>query len=144
MANKEGANSTCAICGQKYHLCVACERKKATWKPWRMFVDKENCYNIYKILNDYNFKKITKDEARKLLLKLDLSGLDTFKESIKENINYIMKTEKITKSYRRKRKIDEVIEQTEAVVIENTTDKKDEIKEQVEEQILEKVELDLE
>ena len=137
MANKKEANSTCIICGKKYHLCVACERKKSNWKPWRRFVDKESCYNIYKVLNDYKFEKITKDEAKELLLNLDLSELDTFKENIKEKINNIMKAEKVVKSYKRKRKVDE---QSENIVIDNISEEinKDfekEIKEETEEKI---------
>ena len=139
MANKKESNSTCVICGQKYHLCVACERKKATWKSWRMFVDKENCYNIYKVLNDYHFNKITKDEAKELLLKLDLSGLDNFKENIKEKINDILLVEKNIKTYRNKRKKYELKEQS-AEDVETTIENKVEIKneeKQLEDPILE-------
>lgn len=139
MSKKKEANSTCAICGQKYHLCVACERKKATWKSWRMFVDKENCYNIYKVLNDYHFNKITKDEARELLLKLDLSGLDNFKENIKEKINDILLVEKNIKIYRNKRKKYELKEQS-AEDVETTIENKVEIEneeKQLEDPVLE-------
>lgn len=141
MAKIKEANSTCAICGQKYHLCVACERKKSTWKSWRMFVDKENCYNIYKVLNDYHFKKIEKDEARELLLKLDLSELDTFKEGIKEKINDILLVEKNTKTYRNRRKRykvkDQLIEVVEEVVKSEIENKNEFEEQQLEEKILE-------
>ena len=142
MAKIKEANSTCVICGQKYHLCVACERKKSTWKSWRMFVDKENCYNIYKVLNDYHFNKITKDEARELLLKLDLSGLDGFKENAKEKINGIIKIEKVVKPYKRKRKFDEVNEQQKEIVeeiIEEIVNSEIEIKNKIEEKQLEEL-----
>lgn len=129
MANIKDKNSTCIICGQKYHLCIACERKHANWKPWRAFVDKENCYNIYKILNDYNYNKITKVEARKLLSEVDLSKLDTFKERIKAQINEILKVEKISRPCRsKKNKIEEqqeeVVEEIVEIEIENKVEEK--------------------
>ena len=90
-------NATCIVCGKKYHLCIACERSKATWKPWKMIADTENCYEIYKVLNDYNFNKISKEEARNLLEKLDLKNVDTFKENVKSKIKEIMKRKKTSK-----------------------------------------------
>lgn len=122
MANKKEANSTCIICGQKYHLCVACERKHANWKPWRMFVDKENCYSIYKILNDYKFGKITKTEAKSLLATVDLSQLDSFKENIKNNIKEIMKTKRTSR----------LVKQKEIEVIENEKIEDDDLEKSVE------------
>ena len=90
-------NATCIVCGKKYHLCIACERSKATWKPWKMIADTENCYEIYKVLNDYNFNKISKEEARNLLERLDLKNVDTFKENVKRKIKEIMKRKKTSK-----------------------------------------------
>lgn len=90
-------NATCIVCGKKYHLCIACERSKATWKPWKMIADTENCYEIYKVLNDYNFNKISKEEARNLLEKLDLKNVDAFKENVKSKIKEIMKRKKTSK-----------------------------------------------
>jgi hypothetical protein len=90
-------NATCIVCGKKYHLCIACERSKATWKTWKMIADTENCYEIYKVLNDYNFNKISKEEARNLLEKLDLKNVDTFKENVKSKIKEIMKRKKTSK-----------------------------------------------
>ena len=149
MSNKKEANSTCVICGQKYHLCVACERKKASWKPWKMFVDKENCYNIYKVLNDYSFNKITKDEARELLSKFDLSDLNSFKENVKEKINDILRVEKTVKTYKNRRKKQEENEQLKEVVVEELEDKNEVEEKQldeltVEEPVVEEIQLDTE
>jgi hypothetical protein len=105
-------NATCIVCGKKYHLCIACERSKATWKPWKMVADTENCYEIYKVLNDYNFNKISKEEARKLLEKLDLKDVNTFKEKSKNKIKEIMKRKKAPK-------IEKIIEAEKIIEIEN-------------------------
>lgn len=97
MAKQNRDNATCIICGKGYHLCIACERTKGNWKQWKMITDTENCYDIYHVLNDYNFGKITKDEARILLEKLDLKEVDSFRESVKKMIKEIMKKERTVK-----------------------------------------------
>lgn len=97
MGNQNKENTTCIVCGKKYHLCIACERNKATWKPWKAITDSENCYNIYQVVNDYNFNKTTKNEARALLEKLDLSEVHTFKDHIRQKIYEIMKKTKKAK-----------------------------------------------
>lgn len=97
MGNQNKENTACIVCGKKYHLCIACERNKATWRPWKVIVDSENCYNIYKVVNDYNFSKITKNEARTLLEKLNLTEVHTFREHIRQKIYEIMKKTKKAK-----------------------------------------------
>lgn len=113
MGNQNKENTTCIVCGKKYHLCIACERNKATWKPWKTIVDSENCYNIYKVVNDYNFNKITKNEARALLEKLDLTEMHTFKEHIRQKINEIMRKPKKVKPV--------VVEETTVDIVEEPT-----------------------
>lgn len=91
-------NATCIICGKKYHLCIACERTKSTWRNWKIIADSENCYEVYKIVNDYNFNKISKDEAKSLLEKCDLAELETFKDNVKNVIKEIMETKSVSKT----------------------------------------------
>ena len=91
-------NATCIICGKKYHLCIACERTKATWKNWKIIADSENCYEVYKIVNDYNFNKITKSEAKDLLEKCNLTELETFKENVKNVIKEIIEEKNVSKT----------------------------------------------
>ena len=62
----------CILCGNEYKYCKSCQ-KDAKKEPWHVLYDNENCKNISKALTDYNFKTITKDEARNLLSKCDLS-----------------------------------------------------------------------
>lgn len=90
MSKQNKENATCIICGKKYHLCISCERTKATWKKWKIITDSENCYNIYNVVNDYNFNKISKEEARNLLEQLDLKEVSTFNENVQELIKDIM------------------------------------------------------
>ena len=120
MSNNKKNNAVCIICGKEYHLCIACERNKGNWKSWRTITDTENCYKIYKVLNDYSFNKISKNEAKALLENLDLKNLNSFKEKIKEKIKEIMKTKK-QYSKNRKFKTDEMDIEIE-VTTEETND----------------------
>lgn len=87
---KKTENAICVVCGNKYHLCVACERDKSNWKSWNIIADKEECYNIYNIVSKYIAKDITKSEAKELLNAFDLSNLDNFKEVMKNKIKEIL------------------------------------------------------
>ena len=89
MKSKNKNNASCIICGKGYHLCMACDRTKNTWEQWKMIADTEVCYDIYKVLNDYTFNKITKKEAKNLLEGFDLKDLDSYKESVKMQIKEI-------------------------------------------------------
>ena len=108
MGKTKEPNATCAICGKKYHLCIHCDKTKDNWKSWKVIVDDSNCYEIFKVLNDYNFKKITKLEARKLLKELDLSEKNTFKESVRNQIDEIMAAKK-------KKVVEEPVEEIAAI-----------------------------
>ena len=119
MSKIKEENSTCIICGKKYHLCIACERSKTNWQQWKVIADTENCYKIYKVLNDYNFNKISKEEARSLLGELDLKEVDSFKENVKKQIKDIMRNKKAHKITRAK-EIEEIVK--DEITSENTTE----------------------
>lgn len=102
MSKLKPKNATCIVCGKEYHLCISCERNKATWKKWKMITDSENCYEIYNILNDYNFNKISKEEARNLLKELDLTEAETFKAEVKKMIEEINVEEVVVKKTSKK------------------------------------------
>lgn len=62
----------CIVCGKEYHYCKSCP-KDAKKETWYALYDNENCKNISQALTDYNFNKITKEEAKDALSKCDLS-----------------------------------------------------------------------
>ncbi len=101
------SNVTCSVCGKEYYLCIACDRHKVDWKPWKVIVDNENCYNIYNIVSKYIANNIYKEEARELLKTTDLSGLNNFKNLMKNKIEEILRE-------------DENVTFVEETVIENT------------------------
>ena len=115
---KETKNAVCVVCGNKYHLCVACERDKSNWKSWNIIADKEECYNIYNIVSKYIAKDITKPEAKEALNSFDLSNLNNFKDVMKNKIKEILElrdntTEKVV--------VEDII--CEENIVEDTTEK---------------------
>lgn len=87
-------NATCAICGEKYHVCATCKSVK-TLKPWRTITDTIDCYKIYMIIHDFENGIITKENARKMLDACTLPK--TFQPHIKVVIDEIMSIEKKVK-----------------------------------------------
>ena len=62
----------CIVCGKEYNYCRSCP-KDAKKETWYALYDSENCKNISQALTDYNFNKVTKDEAKDILSSCDLS-----------------------------------------------------------------------
>ena len=90
----ENLNATCAICGEKYHVCRPCRETKV-FKPWRTITDSINCYKIYIIIHDYTNKKITKEKAKEQLSECTIP--ETLQPHIADVITDIMSVQNITK-----------------------------------------------
>ncbi len=82
-------NKTCICCGKVYTYCNSCPQyyNEPTWKA--IFHD-ANCKDIFMAVSDYLGQEKTKDEARAILDKCDLSGKDHFNQKIKDTIDEIM------------------------------------------------------
>lgn len=113
MAEKN--NSTCAICGKGYYLCLSCKSHKLT--PWKLHTDTSEHYKIFQILRGAFLNVYTKEEAKEKLENLDLSDLDTFNDNVKSQIKEIMDykvdtnvVESTTKKSVKKRKSTQVVE----------------------------------
>lgn len=90
----ENLNATCAICGEKYHVCRPCRETKV-FKPWRTITDSINCYKIYIIIHDYTNKKITKEKAKEQLSECTMPK--TLQPHIADVIADIMSVQSNTK-----------------------------------------------
>lgn len=74
----------CKVCGNDYSYCPHCsyDTKEPSWK---FLVDTENCYTIFQTLSNYSCKTISKDEAKKVLEKANLSNiLDDISKQVDE------------------------------------------------------------
>lgn len=101
----------CILCGKEYKYCKNCQSDYKK-ELWHSLYDTENCKDISKTLTDYKFDRITKDEAREILSKCDLT-IDCH-DNYRNEINAIM-----TKPKRGTRAkamvIDEIIQEPELV-----------------------------
>ena len=66
-------NRKCVLCGKEYSYCGSGCRGDASKPTWMKLYHSENCRNIFNTLNDFNFKLITKAEAKERLSVCDLT-----------------------------------------------------------------------
>ena len=89
----EKYNATCAICGKPYKICRTCQEIKS-FTPWRTITDTLQHYTLFLVLSEYSRTK-DKAKAKDELLKCDLSEKESFKDSVKNMIDEIMKEDVI-------------------------------------------------
>ena len=89
----EKYNATCAICGQPYKICRTCQEIKS-FTPWRTITDTLQHYSLFLVLSEYSRTK-DKTKAKDELSKCDLSEKESFKDSVKNMIDEIMKEDTI-------------------------------------------------
>lgn len=111
----------CILCAKEYTYCKSCP-KDAKKESWHALYDTENCRNISKALTDYNFKLISRDEARVLLSECDLT--------IKLNDHYRNKINEIMAKPKRTSKAKAAV--IEEIVVEEMP--VEEVKEEVQEE----------
>lgn len=95
-------NHWCVICGKGYHACDSCNEIKS-FTPWRSLTDTLEHFKIFTVLKDYNNHRISKNEAKKLLSGIDLSGKDTFKDSARKVLDEILSANTVKRKSTRKK-----------------------------------------
>lgn len=85
-------NKTCILCGKKYSYCSGCSEFDHLPR-WMGCYCSENCKDVFNILSGYNMKHKTKEEAKALLEKCDLTKTDTYNEFNRNCINSIITDE---------------------------------------------------
>lgn len=116
--NKRGLR-TCCVCRREHLFCPQCRPEDRNKPTWYFAYCSENCKDIYTVTSDYEDKKISADDAKKQLDKLDLSQIANLGESYQKAI---MKINEETKPVE---KTDEVLE-TETIISDDTQEQKPE------------------
>lgn len=116
--NKRGLR-TCCVCRREHLFCPQCRPEDRNKPTWYFAYCSENCKDIYTVTSDYEDKKISAEEAKKRLDKLDLSQIANFGESYQKAI---MKINEETKPVE---KADEVLE-TETIISDDIQEQKPE------------------
>lgn len=91
------ANRTCIICKKQYYFCPNCHTD-ADKPTWYFIFDGENCHDIYEICTQYRDNVIDAKTAYEKMSKCDISDMDNYADSTKEQIKEIMsyKESKVT------------------------------------------------
>ena len=83
----------CYLCGEKYSYCPTCSQDKS--KPtWMIEFHEENCKTIFQACTDFNMKFLTKDEAKEVLSKCNLTNKTSFRTSVQNTLTAIFTEEK--------------------------------------------------
>lgn len=85
---------TCCVCHQEHMYCPVCNPEDRNKPTWYFAYCSENCKDICAVTSDYECGRISANEAREQLDKLDLSQIANFGESyqkaiVKINDNFV-------------------------------------------------------
>ena len=89
----EQINATCSICGNGYHLCLAC-KDAMKLQPWKVYTDTATCYQVFQVVKGYNTGVYNKEEFKSKLKNIDLSNLENYRDHIKSLIKDTLKEDK--------------------------------------------------
>lgn len=82
------SNRKCILCGTEYTYCSGCQKDKS--KPlWMGEFHEENCKIIFKTCVSFYMQHITKDQAKEILSKCDLSKQSTFTPTVQNQLAVI-------------------------------------------------------
>lgn len=107
---------TCCVCRKEHLFCPQCRPEDRNKPTWYFAYCSENCKDIYTVTSNYEDKKISADDAKTQLDKLDLSHIANFGESYQKAIM------KINENATSVKKVVEVIKEDESVISDESTD----------------------
>lgn len=87
-------NKTCIACGTRYTFCSGCAQYDHLPR-WMAIFHEENCKDIYNTVNDYINSGLSKEDAKELLDKCDLSNKDKMHHVLLNAINEIYSVETV-------------------------------------------------
>lgn len=79
----------CLCCGTSYSYCNNCYDFR-NYPLWMNSFHNENCKNIFETCTNYNFRLITKEQAKKDLSNYDLSNCANFNACVQRDLNTIL------------------------------------------------------
>lgn len=88
-------NRVCCVCGNSYYYCINDCIDSINKPTWLGSFCCENCRNIYNACAFYNINQMSKDEAKNILEKCDISNIESFTDATKKLINEILKNDEV-------------------------------------------------
>ena len=83
-------NRTCICCKTQYSYCPNCSGSDSLKSFWYEGFCSKECKDIFQTCTDYNFKLITKEQAKEALSKCDLSNRSKFSACVQRDLNTIL------------------------------------------------------
>lgn len=81
----------CIVDNCLYEYCPSCGKGDPS-ETWRFSFCSENCRDIFNICSEYAFNRMSGEDAKEALSKLDLSNLKNFQLPLQKNISDILAT----------------------------------------------------
>ena len=94
-------NRQCLCCQTKYNYCPSCSRADAVKPAWFSEFCSEACMTLWSTLTKHNMSMLSKEEAKAIILNLDLKPIDTYVDCVKRDYNKVMAEEKKPKRNKR-------------------------------------------
>ena len=102
----------CLSCATEYKYCPNCSRVDALKPAWASQFCSESCMTLWTTLTKFGMNRLTKSEAKEIILELDLNPIDTYVACVQRDYAKVMTEEKKPKRGRRIeiKPIDDVME----------------------------------
>lgn len=84
------SNKVCVVCGKEYKYCHDCNHK--TPESWKGSFCSTDCRDLYRTVASYGMNKISKEEAKAELGKLNIPDLSKSSASTRKLVNEINAT----------------------------------------------------
>ena len=84
----------CTLCpSHKYKYCSKCKNQSLI-EPWRFLYDTETCRDVYHILSEFAFGRLSAPEAKEQLSKYNVPPVEEMQKALAESYNKIMESTK--------------------------------------------------
>jgi hypothetical protein len=97
----------CILCpSHEYEYCTKCKDKSLV-ENWRLLFDKEECRDIYHVLSEFAFGRLTANEAKSQLDNYTLPNPEEMQPALRKNLEDVMSQATIQVKSSSKNKQDE-------------------------------------
>ena len=86
-------NRRCVCCNKDYSYCPDCNGPDRLKETWYSAFCSSNCKDLWVVCTEFNMSKLTKDEAKSIILALELKPADQYVACIQRDLKNIMAEE---------------------------------------------------
>lgn len=81
----------CKLCptAHTYEYCTSCIKKEDII-PWKLQFDTENCRDVYKVLSEFAFGRLSANDAKRQLDKLEVPNKEDMQLPLRKNYEDVL------------------------------------------------------